>query len=181
MVRWSTVHWSYSFKSWPTQRIRITSNLRKKQRCFWITFHFFNIHSLAFFHASKSCKKNGRTATDCYRVNLEWAATQQDHGFQDHYGRGCPLRLLPGKPLIRRFFRITASHFDKQQQVTRFCHRFWGILKDLWRGLNLKVPRLHGKPCQCWLIARLQQMMGCHLQKISWPWAKQPSLWVAWK
>lgn len=38
MVKWSTVHWSYSFKSWPTQRIRITSNLRKKQRCFWITF-----------------------------------------------------------------------------------------------------------------------------------------------
>ena len=113
-----------------SHRIRITSNLRKN-RDVLNHFSFFQHPFTCFFPCVKKfVTKNGPTATDFTRVNLEWPATQQDHGFQDHYGRGCPLRLLPGKPCKRQAPNFFRDHsfpiFDKQQQVTRFCHLILG-------------------------------------------------------
>ena len=121
-----------------SHRIRITSNLRKKQRCFWITFHFFNIPSLAFFHAPQA-KKNGpvpeisqgepwmgRNSAGSWLSGSLWAWVSSS----------APSRQAKA-PKFRFLFRSQLPHFDKQQQVT--SHKilppnFGEILKDFTCG-----------------------------------------------
>ena len=93
--------------------------------CFWITFHFFNIHSLAFFHASQALKKRCPSSTDVTGWSLNGrnsAGSWLSGSLWAWVSSSAPSRQAIDPPVLG----ITASHFDKQQQVTRFCHLILG-------------------------------------------------------